>query len=169
MRLRIDVALSKLFASDIARFNVQKLNSNILQLDLIYLFEAFPTTEPIIICLEILARLSFFPLKLVITLFEFWNCSVSGFSLLHSRRCFVWGEDFAVSTIRDTIFAFVLGNSKVFISFVALLTLVLLTLVSLAIFSRRVILLLTDFPFSSVDIFEFLVLSNLLWIPSLYH
>ena len=50
---------------------------------------------------------------------------MSGFSLLDSRRCFVCGEDFAVSTICDTIFAFVLGDSKVFINIVALLTLVL--------------------------------------------
>ena len=36
------------------------------------------------------------------------------------------GEDFAVSTIRDTtFFVFVLGNSKMFINFIALLTLVL--------------------------------------------
>ena len=51
---------------------------------------------------------------------------MSGFSLLHSRSYFVRGEDFAVSTIRDTIFfVFVLGNSKMFINFIALLTLVL--------------------------------------------
>ena len=35
------------------------------------------------------------------------------------------GEDFAVSTVQDTIFAFVLDDSKVFINFAALLTLVL--------------------------------------------
>ena len=50
---------------------------------------------------------------------------MSGFSLLHSKSCFVHGEDFAVSTIPDTIFVFVFGDSKMFINFIALLTLVL--------------------------------------------
>ena len=94
---------------------------------------------------------------------------MSGFSLLDSRTCFVCGEDFEVSTICDTIFAFVLGDSKVLINFVALLTLVLSLNVNLLDdFSRRVLLLLIAFPFSSVDIFELLVLNNLLGIPSPY-
>ena len=67
----VKLALSKLFASDIARFNVRKLTPHLLELDLIDLFDAFPTTEPIIIHLTILELLSFLPLKLVISLFEF--------------------------------------------------------------------------------------------------
>ena len=108
----------------IAHFSVQKLTPNLLQLDLINLFTAFPTTDlSIIICLEILTLLSF-PLKL----YFFWILKllcVWVFIGRFKKMLCAWRIFCNFNNLGYYLYFFCLGNSRVFLSFVALPTLVL--------------------------------------------